>query len=226
MQSVLMPFFEFPNQPEKTPAKRASMFVIIAGLHVVVLALVLTVVTRPEIQQTLASLNVRLIETRPEPEPPKIEPPKPRPVPAPPRKTLVTPPPVLVAAQPSPVVSSFVVVPQPPARVVEAPTPAVVAPPPAPIVAARFDADYLQNPKPVYPAISRRLSEEGRVVLRVKVSNSGLPLSVDIKQSSGFVRLDDAARGAVERWKFVPAKQGGEAIEAWVLVPLHFSLDS
>lgn len=224
MQSVLMPFFELPNQSENAPAKRASLFFLVAGLHILVLALVLSVVARPEIQKTLASLNVRLIESRPEPEPPKVEPPKPRPAPAPPRKTMATPPPVLVAAQPSPVVSSFVVVQQPPVRVVEPLQPVVVAP--APVVAPRFDADYLQNPKPVYPAISRRLSEEGRVVLRVKVSNSGLPLSVDIKQSSGFVRLDDAARGAVERWKFVPAKQGGEAIEAWVLVPLHFSLDS
>lgn len=224
MQFVLMPFFELPNQPENAPAKRASLFFLVAGLHILVLALVLTVVARPEIQKTLASLNVRLIESRPEPEPPKVEPPKPRPAPAPPRKTMATPPPVLVAAQPSPVVSSFVVVPQPPVRVVEPLQPVVVAP--APVVAPRFDADYLQNPKPVYPAISRRLSEEGRVVLRVKVSNSGMPLSIDIKQSSGFVRLDDAARGAVERWKFVPAKQGGEAIEAWVLVPLHFSLDS
>jgi protein TonB len=49
---------------------------------------------------------------------------------------------------------------------------------------------------------------------------------VDIKQSSGFPRLDEAARAAVERWRFVPARQGTEAVEASVLVPLHFSLDS
>jgi protein TonB len=46
---------------------------------------------------------------------------------------------------------------------------------------------------------------------------------VDIKQSSGFPRLDEAARAAVERWRFVPARQGTEAVEASVLVPLHFS---
>jgi len=225
MQSVLMPFFELPTPREKTPTRRVSLFAIVAGLHLVVLGLVLTTVARPEIRKTLAALNVRLIESRPEPVAPKIEPPKPRPTPVPPRKLVVaTSPPVLVAAQPSPIVSSFVVVPQAPVRIVE-PSPAVVAAP-APVLAPRFDADYLQNPKPVYPAISRRLGEEGRVTLRVKVSTQGSPLSVDIKQSSGFVRLDDAARGAVERWKFVPAKQGGEAIEAWVLVPLHFSLDS
>ena len=74
--------------------------------------------------------------------------------------------------------------------------------------------------------MSRRLGEEGRVVLKVRVSPQGLPLSIEIRQSSNFTRLDEAARSAVEHWRFVPAKQGNEAIEAWVLVPLLFSLDS
>jgi protein TonB len=94
------------------------------------------------------------------------------------------------------------------------------------VVGARFDADYLHNPKPVYPAASRRIGEEGRVLLRVRVSAQGLPLSVDIRQSSGFPRLDEAARAAVERWRFVPAKQGAEAVESTVVVPLQFTLDS
>jgi protein TonB len=94
------------------------------------------------------------------------------------------------------------------------------------VVAARFDADYLQNPKPVYPPMSRRLGEEGKVVLRVRVSAQGQALSVEVRQSSGFTRLDDAARSAVERWRFVPARQGEQAVEAWVLVPLTFTLDN
>ncbi|MER2625795.1 MAG: energy transducer TonB, partial [Accumulibacter sp.] len=104
--------------------------------------------------------------------------------------------------------------------------PAAVAAPPPALVGARFDADYLHNPKPVYPAASRRLGEEGRVLLRVRVSAQGLPLSVDIRQSSGSPRLDEAARAAVERWRFVPAKQGTEAVESTVVVPLQFTLDS
>ena len=101
-----------------------------------------------------------------------------------------------------------------------------MTPTPGPGIAVRVDAAYLHNPKPVYPVASRRLGEEGRVLLRVRVSAHGLPAEVDVKQSSGFPRLDEAARAAVERWRFVPARQGTEAVEASVLVPLHFSLDS
>ncbi|MBN9424605.1 MAG: energy transducer TonB, partial [Candidatus Accumulibacter sp.] len=78
----------------------------------------------------------------------------------------------------------------------------------------------------VYPPMSRRLGEEGKVVLRVRVSAQGLPLAVEIRQASGYARLDEAARAAVERWRFVPAQQGGEAVEATVLVPLAFALDN
>ena len=47
---------------------------------------------------------------------------------------------------------------------------------------------------------------------------------VRIRTSSGFERLDLAAMEAVRRWKFVPARQGDEAVEAWVVVPILFSL--
>jgi protein TonB len=74
--------------------------------------------------------------------------------------------------------------------------------------------------------MSRRLGEEGKVVLRVRVSAQGQPLVVEISKSSSFPRLDDAARLAVERWRFVPARQGNEPIEASVLVPLNFTLSN
>jgi periplasmic protein TonB len=90
--------------------------------------------------------------------------------------------------------------------------------------AARFDADYLQNPSPVYPPMSRRLGEEGKVILRVLVEPAGVPSTIEIKVSSGSVRLDQAALDAVRRWKFVPAKQGADAVTAWVLVPILFNL--
>jgi protein TonB len=131
--------------------------------------------------------------------------------------------PVLAAPATASAPTAFAVA--PPAAAPAAAPAAVAAPPPA-LVGARFDADYLHNPKPVYPAASRRLGEEGRVLLRVRVSAQGLPLSVDVRQSSGSPRLDEAARAAVERWRFVPAKQGTEAVESTVVVPLQFTLDS
>lgn len=98
--------------------------------------------------------------------------------------------------------------------------------PPVPprFVPPRFDVDYLSNPTPVYPALSRRLGEEGQVVLRVRVSEKGLPAQVEIAHSSGFERLDEAAVGTVWRWKFVPASRGETPVEAWVLIPITFIL--
>jgi protein TonB len=92
------------------------------------------------------------------------------------------------------------------------------------MTAARFDADYLNNPKPTYPPASRRLHQEGEVLLRVRVSAEGHPESIEIKQSSGFPRLDHAAEAAVSRWRFVPARRGDVAIPVWVQVPITFNL--
>ena len=94
------------------------------------------------------------------------------------------------------------------------------------VSAARFDAAYLQNPKPNYPALSRRLGEEGKVLLKVRVGSDGRPLAVELEKSSNFERLDNAARQVVQSWRFVPAKRGDEAIEATVVVPIIFRLDS
>ncbi len=88
----------------------------------------------------------------------------------------------------------------------------------------RFDADYLNNPGPVYPNMSRRLRETGTVELRVRVSIAGLPMDVTVAKSSGYARLDDAALSAVRKWKFDPAQRGGAAVEDWVIVPLAFRL--
>ena len=96
--------------------------------------------------------------------------------------------------------------------------------PPA-IVPPRFDAAYLANPAPPYPTLSRRLNETGRVLLRVKVSAEGLPTEIDIAQSSGYPRLDEAAREAVRGWKFVPARQGDKTVPAAVQVPIVFKLN-
>jgi len=104
--------------------------------------------------------------------------------------------------------------------VISAPTPQ-----PEPLIEARFDADYLSNPKPTYPVASRRLGESGVVHLRVHVSADGAADKVEIKNSSGFTRLDEAARETVTRWHFVPARHGATNVAAWVVVPIVFSLN-
>lgn len=96
----------------------------------------------------------------------------------------------------------------------------------APVAPPRFDAAYLDNPRPPYPAVARRMGEEGKTVLRVFVSADGLPERIELSQSAGSPRLDEAALAAVKRWRFVPARQGERAVAAWVLVPLVFKLEN
>ncbi len=110
---------------------------------------------------------------------------------------------------------------------VRTPSPATAPAPqpvPAPLTAPRFNADYLINPAPAYPALSRRMNEEGRVLLRVMVDADGNPSALEIHTSSGFPRLDQAAPDAVRRWKFVPARRGDEAVAGAVNVPIDFRL--
>ena len=93
------------------------------------------------------------------------------------------------------------------------------------VVGARFDADYLKNPSPPYPTVSRRLREEGKVILRVSVTLTGTAASVEIKDSSGSERLDEAALRTVRQWKFIPARRGDTPVASSVLVPILFKLE-
>lgn len=108
------------------------------------------------------------------------------------------------------------------------PVPTIVTPAQAAadvaVIPPRFDAAYLDNPAPPYPPLARRMGEQGNVVLRVLVSSVGTAEQVALKSSSGSMRLDQSALETVKRWRFVPARQGTEAVAAWVLVPISFSL--
>lgn len=96
----------------------------------------------------------------------------------------------------------------------------------ADMVEPRFDVDYLNNPAPAYPRVSRRQREQGVVMLRVYVLPNGAPERIELQTSSGFSLLDAAALEAVRKWKFVPAQAGGKAMAAWVSVPIEFSLNT
>lgn len=174
--------------------------------------------------------EVKPVEPEPAVEPPPVPPPVelPKPitdVPAPPAPV---PPPVAVAAAPieATPVAPPVSRPEPPKSIAEP-----ARPPAAPVAsldsdapAQAWNADYLRNPKPAYPSTSRRLGERGTVLLRVLVTVAGEPAKVEVKTTSGFPRLDDSALEAVRQWKFVPARLGDHPVEAWVVVPIKFSL--
>lgn len=160
-----------------------------------------------------------------------IAPPTPKmgvPTPAPqaPAKPLSTPTPPVTQAQP-------LNEPAPTANAPLVPAPPTTSPPsaaPAPAAPLKVelpssDAQYLQNPKPPYPAMSKRLGEQGKVVVRVLISVDGSAQKAEIQQSSGFDRLDQAALVTVLRWRYVPGKRGGVAEAMWFNVPINFVLE-
>lgn len=93
------------------------------------------------------------------------------------------------------------------------------------LVEPSADADYLKNPPPGYPRISRRMGEQGTVIVRVFISTQGLPEKAEVRTSSGFARLDQAALDAVQRWRFVPGRRHGTPEAMWFNIPVRFVLE-
>ena len=168
-----------------------------------------------------------------EPPAPKITPVPPAP-PTPPKPVkraeakAPAPQPLAIAdPTPSPNAPTGATTPQPaPAPIAAAVAVAPAAPPSPPAIQLpSSDASYLQNPKPPYPALSRRLNEQGKTTVRVMIGADGLPQRAEVAKSSGFDRLDQAALATVMRWRYVPGKRGGVAEAMWFNVPINWVLE-
>ncbi|MDQ3059722.1 MAG: energy transducer TonB [Pseudomonadota bacterium] len=139
---------------------------------------------------------------------------------------------LLAIADPTPSPSAPTGTVEPSASSTPAPAPMAAGPaappaPPAPpaVQLPSSNADYLQNPKPAYPPLSKRLGEQGKVMVRVLIGADGQPRQAELKQSSGFERLDQAALSTVMKWRYVPGKRGGVAEDMWFNVPINFVLE-
>lgn len=200
--------------------QRSSLLLIVVGLHAGLFLLVMAaktvapaVIERPLIVDLLPPAPVAQppARTLPVAQPEPLR--KPPPAPKTPTPTLET----TTSSEPAP------------SAPVAAPPETKPAPPAAPaapaVSAARFDADYLRNPAPPYPPLSRRMGEEGKVVLRVSVNPQGTADDIEIRSSSGSNRLDESALKTVRNWRFIPAKRGELAVQSWVLVPIIFKLE-
>ncbi len=168
------------------------------------------------------------VEPIDEPEPvltQQVAPPPPPPIPKEKPKPQPKPQPAKVpVAQSTPTTEAKTESVAPPSPVVASAPPASVPVEQKPLV--RAEADYLNNPKPSYPRLSKRMGEQGEVRLRVLVAVDGRVASVQLSRSSGFERLDEAALESVKQWRFKPATQGGEPLETWVEVPVKFVLEN
>lgn len=162
-------------------------------------------------------------ESPPQPVPPP-EKPKPKPKPKPPEPPKPKPP-----IEPPPSERAI----QQPQEVLEETPPPVPAAAPAPednerqgtpITPPQMEANPLNNPAPAYPTLSRRMGEQGIVLLEILILPDGSVGEIRVKESSGHKRLDETAVKAVKRWRYTPARRGSMAIEFWYLQPVEFSL--
>ena len=211
-----------------TATRRWTGLMVTIALHSIAIVLLLSYEPIRSVLTEAAPIMVSLInpvvekpKERPKPPPVRTKVERPLPPQPLPLLTAVTEAPTAPEAQPPPPL------PPPPAPVeVAAPKPVLAqAPAPVlPVIPPNFNADYLDNPPPAYPAASRRLREEGRVILRVFVNIHGTPDKVELRTGSGSQRLDEAALDTVKRWRFVPARQGSQPVAAWVLIPISFAL--
>jgi len=224
------------HDAELRPAERRLLVGGVGAVHVLALWGLLQIDVVRNAVRDVAPLVVDFVTLAPpKPEPPA--PPPPRPPRPQPQRQAVQPPPVL-SAPPTPQAApaAFVVPPPPvePAPVVQHVVPAPVAapappapPPPAPPPPKQIPASevaYLVPPPIELPMASRRLNEQGTVVLRVLVGTDGQPRQVSLQRSSGHGRLDEQAMWAMRRARFKPQTENGVPIEWIVIAPLQYEL--
>lgn len=231
-----------PFQAEKQIVRIGPLAAIIL-LHALFFYALQSAIPRQAAQAMPRELFVSLITPVPTPAPAPVPIPE---APTPPAATPTTMPavkkpaqkpvraprPIAPAAKPTPLPQSA----EPPIAAAPLPDPPAPAPhsTPAPPAATASTAapppktvsgvEYVQAPQPEYPAIARRMGEEGKVILRILVNEQGQPARIEVRQSSGYARLDDAARRAALRALFKPHLEDGRAVAVYALIPINFSM--
>ena len=206
-------------------SKHSSLFIsflLVVGAHVGVLAAMVLSPSEPKpVEVVMPTIQGMLVMAEPEEAPP----PPPEPVPPPPEKKpepKPTPKPPPKAPPSERAVKAPEPTPPPPVQQPAKPKPA--EPTQAPVSPPRAEAGQLNNPAPAYPSLSRRLREEGVVILEILIKADGTVGEIKIKSSSGFKRLDTTAVNAVKHWRYQPATQGDKKIDYWYEQPVEFNL--
>ena len=83
----------------------------------------------------------------------------------------------------------------------------------------------LHNPKPNYPLLSRKLKEQGLVMIKLCVNQSGFVDEASVSKSSGFQGLDKSALTTLSQWRFLPDSSNLNYSSQCFQAPIHFSLE-
>jgi protein TonB len=191
----------------------------VLALHAVLLWLIQSGLARQAFTLTQESV-VALLLTDVAPPPPPVVAPK-----TPPPKTL--PPPV--NQPPNATTAPIITTPAVPAISNTAPVaPSQSTAPSAPTPSIRTGAAIQPGAscaKPDYPSASRRLEEEGTVSLKFLIGVDGRVLQAEIEKTSGFPRLDEAARNALSKCQFRPGTIDGKPEQSWASIRYTWRLE-
>jgi len=229
------------------PKRPLAGWVWVVVLHALLFWAVHVGLTRDVVQKMPTVVQALLLT-----ETPRETPPPPAAAPPPPTPPVAKPAPAQpVQPAPSPPTSPAIELPAvstptpsnaglnasaPPAPVAAA-APATVPAAAAPAVAASARAtapaptrtaagvNVSQCEKPEYPSASRRLEEEGTVALRFLVGVDGKVIQSEVEKSSGFKRLDEAARAGLSKCQFRPALVDGKPEQAWASMKYTWRLE-
>lgn len=212
----------------KTPTSRLVGIGFVVALHLLVFYALVSGLAREVVKVISKPIETKLIQEvqlpppPPPPPPPKVEPtPTPQPAASTPRIEVQVTPPVTTGPTITATVQSAPVTPEPPAP---APAP-VVEKPHVPVIVPPVLNAAQNCRKPVYPSASRREEEEGTVVLDFLVEPDGTVSQSRIKTSSGYSRLDEAARSALSQCQFKPGTIDGKPHQAWTSMKYTWRLE-
>ena len=189
---------------DNSPARLAGLgFVIL--FHVALVYALVTGLAYRVVEVAPVPIAAKIIDA-PKPPPPNLPPPPPDFQPPPP--PFVPPPEVQIEKPPPPLTAPSTAITN--VTTVRPPAP----PPPAPpheAVTVPPHIDLAASHQPEYPPVSRRLGEQGTVILEVLVDPSGRAVDAKVVQSSGFPRLDQAAiDGVKSNYRFAPGTIDGK----------------
>lgn len=200
---------------QRSALKHWRSIALVVLLHAVLLWAIQSGLAHKVVQVAKVVVQAELIsEVTPSLPPP--------PAPKPPPPTPKTPPPAPTAPvvnTPSPTSIQLPAAPAPPAPVAP-PTPA--APPVRTGAVIQAGASCA---KPDYPSASRRLEEEGTVTLKFLIGVDGRVMQAEVEKTSGFQRLDEAARNALSKCQFKPGTVDGKPEQSWASIKYTWRLE-
>jgi protein TonB len=216
------------------PKRKLIGLVAVVVLHALLFWAIQAGLTRTVVQKMPLVVQALLLEEkRSEPPPLRPSPPLPPlpaapPAPAPP-KTIPLPQAFVPPADtPAPTAAPNAIAAVTTTPSAAAPAPATVtvptAPPRAPLRTVA-SVNMAQCEKPDYPSASRRMEEEGTVSLRFLVGTDGKVIQSEVEKSSGYKRLDEAARAGLSKCQFKPAMVDGKPEQAWASIKYTWRLE-